>query len=455
MYELCRLSTHKHLRAVGGLLACFILGLQVNAQTVSVPDAAFQRFMWTTTGANSQSVTVGTGGVPVVSPTGSGTLAADGTKSLSYSRNAAWRNGSNNPVSGSISAKVPINTKSAKILTAGMKILPWVATGAAIWDFAREIGFNPTKDDDGDLVVTKSNPALCTVAPCYRYAPLAGPSIGVFSDTPMPACEAHIGVLYGTNYTAVYSIEGTGETVACYMRYQNWDGTPLLGKFNLHSQPRSVDADIGIPSTLQELEDAIAAKSGWPSSSKIPSALRDAATATGQQIDVELPKITGPATSPGTTTTTQNPNGTTTENNTTHNHIYNDNRVTNTTTRTSSVTNNTTGATETTTTTEEPVEEPSECEKNPSSLNCSDLDTPEGEIPKVEKVISYQAEDLGFGGGSCPANVVMTPKGAAAPMTVINWTDNCQKITTYAKPMILSMALFSALMIVFVGGKPE
>jgi hypothetical protein len=47
--------------------------------------------------------------------------------------------------------------------------------------------------------------------------------------------------------------------------------------------------------TSQQLADAIAAKSGWPSGSAVSQALVDAAKATGQTIETEQPTITGPA----------------------------------------------------------------------------------------------------------------------------------------------------------------
>ena len=114
----------------------------------------------------------------------------------------------------------------------------------------------------------------------------------------------------------------------------------------------------------------------------------------------------------------------------------------------------------TTTTTEKEAEKPKEvedpCVKNPKRNGCreDEFDVPDGEIPKTSKTITFQAEDLGFGGGSCPANKTMTIKGGKT-ITLVDWADNCAKITTYAKPMILAMAMFTAMMIIFVGGKIE
>lgn len=459
MYDLFRLPTYQHLCAIGGFFACLLFGFQVNAQTVTAPDAAFQRFMWTTTGANSQGISVGTGGTLVASPAGSGTLAADGSKSLAYTRAANWRNGSNNPVTGSIASRIPIDSKTAKILSKGMKAVPFLGTGVALWEMATELGFDPKKETDGSVSVVKRDPAVCyTSGGCTFFTTRTwdNSNFQAFTarSTQSASCDATV-----AHFTARMQSTGFGHqlplVVTSYANCSFRNSAPTPTHYNTYGYGTlAVPATTspGIPSSLQELEDAIAAKSGWPSTSKLPRAVTDATSATGEQVTPETPRLTGPATSTGTTSTTVNPtNNTTTTNTVTHNHTYNDNRVTNTITTASTVTNNTTGAATTTTTTEQPVEEPSECEKNPGSIGCAELDTPTVEIPKTEKRVSYQAENLGFGGGSCPANVVMTPAHMASPITVINWADNCQKITTYAKPMILAMALFAAMMIIFVG----
>ena len=200
-------------------------------------------------------------------------------------------------------------------------------------------------------------------------------------------------------------------------------------------------------------------------------------SATGPTPSV-APPSPGPVNSPSTTTTTSTHNPTTNQTtsttstvtapqtlvqttNTTTNitNTSNTSNVSNTTTTTTAITNNVTNITTTTTDTKAPASQDptkSECEKNPDSFGCQkiDLDTPTGDIPKTTKTITYASENLGFGGGSCPANKTMSPHGMAQ-ITVIDWASNCDKITSYAKPMILALAGFAALMIIFAGGKPE
>lgn len=440
MYDFFRLPTYQHLCAVGGFLACLLFGFQVNAQTIAASDAAFQRFMWSTTGANTQTVGFSAGGTPVISPSSTGSLGSDGGKSLPYSNDAQWSNGSGNKVNGTVSGRVSVNAKTAKILTAGLKALPGLSAGYAIYDLVRDLGFDATKDAAGDVSITK------TPLPYTWFIPGAAPSSrwtnGWASASAL--CTAFWIDNNPLRQPLITTCTGNGNGSTCGC---------LAGPGSSNDitvERRAVTPGAGVASTLQELEDKIASESGWPVASRLPAALVDAAVRTGQRLEVEAPKITGPATSPGTVKTTTSPTTTTTTT-TNHGHTYNDNRVTNNITTSVNVTNNQTGTGETTTTTEEPVEEQTECEKNPDSIGCAELDTPDDEIPKTEKQVSFTPENLGFGGGSCPANVVMTPANMATPIMVINWADNCQKITTYAKPMILAMALFAAMMIIFVG----
>jgi hypothetical protein len=113
----------------------------------------------------------------------------------------------------------------------------------------------------------------------------------------------------------------------------------------------------------------------------------------------------------------------------------------NTSTNPTSVTS--TISTGTTTSTETPTKD--FCETHPASIGCLDIDTPDLATPKTTKAISYAAENS-FGGGSCPANKVMTLRGSS--VTVFDWVDACSKIVSYVKPIFIMMAGFIAMLIV-------
>lgn len=91
------------------------------------------------------------------------------------------------------------------------------------------------------------------------------------------------------------------------------------------------------------------------------------------------------------------------------------------------------------------------CVKNPDVLACAktDLDTPEGEIPKSNKDVSLVEENL-FGGGACPADVYFTPHGLQQ-LKVWDWNQSCGYITGYVKPILIICCTFAAFMILIPG----
>lgn len=141
---------------------------------------------------------------------------------------------------------------------------------------------------------------------------------------------------------------------------------------------------------------------------------------------------------------------TTTTTNTTNNYgsTFNptNNTITITHNVTTTVTNNNTGET-TTTTEEQQPEDP--CVKNPDRAGCKMLGTPEQlEIPKDTKTLTYTAEDLGLGGGSCPSPVAFSTR---AGNHVISYGPACNFVETYMKPVALLIGALMALFILMPG----
>ncbi len=178
-----------------------------------------------------------------------------------------------------------------------------------------------------------------------------------------------------------------------------------------------------------------------------------------QGADIKLPSaptVTGPSSITGPTTTTQNPDGSTTTTRTVSNFSTAGNTITNTSNTTINQTCSGTGncSPSTSTTVENPKpDNPSECEKNPDALMCQkpDLDTPSGDIPRATKSVAYQAESL-FGGGSCPANKVLTLH-TGQQLTVWDWETSCSWITRGMRPIVLILCGFAAFVIVAGGTK--
>lgn len=90
------------------------------------------------------------------------------------------------------------------------------------------------------------------------------------------------------------------------------------------------------------------------------------------------------------------------------------------------------------------------CDKHPDVVACQkmELDTPEGEIPKASKAVTYSIENS-WGGGSCPADVYATLGGKT--VKIYDWHESCDYIATYVRPMLLILCAIGALFIVMPG----
>lgn len=88
------------------------------------------------------------------------------------------------------------------------------------------------------------------------------------------------------------------------------------------------------------------------------------------------------------------------------------------------------------------------CDKHPESLACTELDTPEGEIPKSTFEVSYSIENS-WGSGSCPADKYATLAGKS--VKVYDWAQTCNYVATYVRPILLVLCALGALFIVMPG----
>jgi len=90
------------------------------------------------------------------------------------------------------------------------------------------------------------------------------------------------------------------------------------------------------------------------------------------------------------------------------------------------------------------------CKEHPDILACQkiDFDTPDGEIPKENRQITYAPENV-LGGGSCP------PPRDLAYGRQFSYATTCDALTTYVRPMVIAIAGWMAIVIIFSIGKPE
>lgn len=199
--------------------------------------------------------------------------------------------------------------------------------------------------------------------------------------------------------------------------------------------------------TMTDLENMIASKSGWPS--KRTHEALEQAIKSGEQVQTETPTVTGPASKTGTTTSTDSTGKTVVSNNTT-NFSYTDNRVTyNTTTVTNTTNPDGTTVTGTTTTATPEAQDPDEaCKANPNRVGCSELDTPEGDIPRETKTLAYEELNL-FGSGSCPADRSQVIAGKQ--LVIVPWSEYCVWLGGPFRGVLIICASMIALFIVTQG----
>lgn len=343
------------------------------------------------------------------------------------------------PLSGG--KKIPVGMKSIlPNLTAAGVIAKQLAryagplgVGIALWDLAQELDYDLSRGPDGGVVVTQNGQPEQRRVSC-QAGTITG-SVQYLRET----CAAAYTIYWRDNgYGACVVSAGTGGGTNVTTTAVNCGGNGV------------VDIPTGFVSagtasstaSISDLADKIASQSGWPSNSNLPNAVRDAAAA---DIPFELPapNVSGPATSPGTTTTTVNNLGDTITTTTTNHHTYEGAKIT---TNTTTVTTVVTSAGTTTTTTESEAENPEvdQCEKNPQSIACATADVPEHDVPKRQVDVSFAAEDLGFGGGSCPAPVSFDVTTGHYELSFSKW---CDAVTTWVRPLVIALATLMAFMI--------
>lgn len=172
-------------------------------------------------------------------------------------------------------------------------------------------------------------------------------------------------------------------------------------------------------------------------------------TVTRENLNLQ-PGTTTPA-APGHVGPTDSGTRTTTKTTTARNSYSGDTMTTTTVTNTTTnITNNITNTTINTGTSEEetdqaPKQDKPTCEEKPDSLECAELDTPEGEIPRDEIQITFEPDDLGLGGGSCPADREL------GGSYVFSYAATCDMLSSYGRYLVWILASMSALMIIFAG----
>ncbi len=265
------------------------------------------------------------------------------------------------------------------------KALPLVSTGFALYDLGEELGFG-LDNSSGSMVVSKPDPTACA-ANCYTYTgqvgaiPLSSPSIGSYAAAYVSGANSFPPPMYRH---LLLSTDAANHRFYVRRTYVGYAGEEPWNYDEVWITPtrtsRAPDQASSIPSSVDEFVDAVAARSGWPSSSALARATVDAIRS-GEALEVVPDAVTGPATSPGPSSQTVNDTlGQTTTSTVTNYHTYNGPQVTTTVVTNTTTTDNSTGAVvSTSATTTSPVITPpagQAADETPFLMPCGVAGTP-------------------------------------------------------------------------------
>lgn len=274
----------------------------------------------------------------------------------------------------------------------------------------------------------------------------------------LPTCD------YGSWYTPGYCRDGT--LAVAYVDTATKDALVAQGWFwqannnpwhrLFRAGPSGQTIASSVPATATDIENAVAAANPGP------AALKELADKGGHAPNpdpADKPKIQNPQPSQEKVTTKTNPDGssetTSCRTNGTPTADGSIKLTESCTITKKDAQGNPTGTTTTTSDDADPVAKPDDsllCSVFPNIAACAELDTPEGDIPTASETIGYTAENH-FGGGSCPADKTMTLATTGQAMTVWNWSQACNAITDYFRPLFITLCTLTALFILAPGVK--
>lgn len=178
----------------------------------------------------------------------------------------------------------------------------------ALWDLCNELGYNCSKGSDGQPLVTKPNPESCALGVyCAQYRAGLANAFGPWSYSFASACSsgaAAVAAAYPNDVSGFYGTTYGGNS-GCFV-------TKPSGSIDVLSVENQTVLGTGAvidPSSIAELEAAIAAKSGWPSTTALPKVVEQS-VASGNPVPLPAPsQVVGPSIIPMVPTITEFPDG--------------------------------------------------------------------------------------------------------------------------------------------------
>lgn len=347
---------------IRSVLVILGLGMALSLPVHAAKSGDFKKF-----GANASgnSVSIGTTGGP--------TLYGSAGTAKPPANMSGWTPAGNYGVATSATGPTMYGTYGGETIFAGTKY-PWQAaytapvsniTDAVLglargpWGLAATLAiplvldwFNKSGGRINPVTgeIERSDPTICTVAPCYDYRVQTYPT----GSTPEAACKS---------YLSQYSAESTlynrtylrATTTEChYAQYRksgvlDWgDSFQTISALSVSPKPAN-----WLPSSMDDIAPYMSARA--PDAGVIQQILDK-----GGDIKIPDPVVTGPSSVTGPPTVTNNPDGSKTTSSTTSNYTNSGNTITNTsnvTTVTVNNVDNSVRSVSTTTTTPEPKEE--------------------------------------------------------------------------------------------------
>lgn len=278
--------------------------------------------------------------------------------------------------------------------------------------------------------------------------------------SPQASCQAYASYAYGWAGGV-----GTYNPSDSFCRVYDSGGGYRNGVITTQYGTTTVEVPDGMEdATNEEVEDKLTAKLDQicmdPVDHTYCSGVLKELVEQGATPVVDVEPLEGPATVPGgeATSTTTNPDGSKIKKTEQKqfNCTYSDNKVTCTvtTTTTTEIFDENGDKTGEETTSDEDEDTRTKCERDKNAVGCDgEFDVPEGEIPRETKELTYEAEDLGLGSGTCPSDVTLVVQGRS--FNVFSYSPGCQLLNNYVKPVVLVISTIIAFFILMPGGRPE
>jgi hypothetical protein len=463
IHDLRTFSVNKHLRAFGFVVFGALCAFQVSAANL----AQMKNFGVSTTGNSAKVGTVNSNSnwdsVLPISPESGGwayagnygipqaakgpTMSMSGDGKVFFADGLGSYGGVNYPFKATHTVPAATLVDAIGAIAGGP-----IGIGLFALPFALEwlTSAGGRVDPSDPTSLQRTDPSVCTVAPCYEYK-AADATYTVWNSSLSQSCINWLAFDAAKKTTDVHTLI---TDIPCVFDYQSTVGG-AISRQTMAMTSRLISPSIAswLPSSMDDIAPYM---KQTPFDPRVVPEILDK----GGDIPFPAPTVTGPSEILGPKTETVNPDGTKTVLQPKSFFTFQGDTITNTKNETTvTVLNIDNSVSSVTTTTKTPV--PSEgveplktedpCLKNPDRNGCrtDEFDVPDGEIPKETRTITFAAENLGFAGGTCPANRMLTMHQNGQTITAGDWATTCEMTVTYAKPMILIMATFAALMIIF------